>query len=197
MYIKGPEGEIEARWDITAEATGHAILCHPHPRFGGSMDDGILQLVSTTLSQLGFGCLRFNFRGVGNSSGKHDGGAGEIDDLLAVSTWLEAEKPDQKPWLIGYSFGAHVVWQSLEKFSEQQLAGVILVAPPVGRMNFSQQGELPCPVFAIAGDRDDFVDEQLFRRWPGINARVIEGADHFFSGTSVALTSALRDIYFD
>jgi alpha/beta superfamily hydrolase len=194
MYIKGPKGEIEAQWDATADATDTAILCHPHPLFGGSMDDGILQLVSETLSQLGFDCLRFNFRGVGNSSGEHDGGAGEIDDLVAVSTWLENEKPGRKPWLIGYSFGAHVVWQSLGKFSEQQIAGVILVAPPVGRMSFSQQDVLPCSVFAIAGDRDDFVDEQAFRRWSGIDARVIEGADHFFSVTSAELTLALRDI---
>jgi alpha/beta superfamily hydrolase len=172
MYIKGPKGEIEAQWDATANATDTAILCHPHPLFGGSMDDGILQLVS----------------------GEHDGGAGEIDDLVAVSTWLENEKPGRKPWLIGYSFGAHVVWQSLGNFSDKQIAGVILVAPPVGRMSFSQQDVLPCSVFAIAGDRDDFVDEQAFRRWSGIDARVIEGADHFFSVTSAELTLALRDI---
>lgn len=194
MYIKGSAGDIEAQWDTTADATSTAILCHPHPLFGGSMDDGILQLVSTTLNPLGFDCLRFNFRGVGHSSGKHDGGAGEIDDLVAVSAWLENEKPDQKPWLIGYSFGAHVVWQSLERFSQQQVAGVILVAPPVGRMSFSQQDELPCTVFAMAGDRDDFVDEEAFRGLPGVNSRVIEGADHFFSATSTELTSALRDI---
>ena len=192
MLIKGAVGNVEAKWDQVTEATEVAILCHPHPQFGGSMDDAVLQLTATTLNLLGFDCLRFNFRGVGNSEGTYDNGVGEIEDLLAVAGWLAGEKPTPKPWLVGYSFGAHVVWQSLDNMDEDQVAGVILIAPPVGRMSFSQLNDLSCPVYAVAGDGDDFVDEQAFRKWSGINTQVVPGADHFFSGSYDGLASALK-----
>jgi len=194
MLIEGPVGDIEAQWDDVAGADQTAILCHPHPQFGGSMFDGILSLASTTFRQHGINCLRFNFRGVGNSAGEFDEGIGEVDDLLAVSRWLSKEKPTQKPWLMGYSFGANIVWKSLAKLNAEQITSVLLVAPPVGRMHFPENDSLPCPVFAIAGDCDDFVDQQAFRAWSGVDTRVIEGADHFFTATSTNLAAAMDNI---
>jgi len=194
MLIKGPTGEIEAQWDRVADAKGNAILCHPHPQFGGSMDDGVVNLASSALGQHGFNCLRFNFRGVGQSTGEFDQGMGEVDDLMAVILWLATELPGQKLWLMGYSFGANIVWRSLTQLSTEQVAGVLLVAPPVGRMVFPQHTTLPCQVFALAGDQDDFVDQQSFGAWPGINTTVIAGADHFFTGTSANLTAAVKNI---
>jgi len=194
MLIDGPAGNLEAQWDETSDAKGTAILCHPHPLFGGSMHDGILQIASSVFNQCGISCLRFNFRGVGNSTGEHDKGRGEVEDLGAVMTWLAREKPDHKPWLMGYSFGANVVWQTLPGFSKEQLSGVLLIAPPVGRMNFSDNESLPTSVSAIAGDCDDFVDETAFRNWSGVDTQIIAGADHFFSGASTELGSLIRGV---
>ena len=194
MFIEGAAGNIEAQWDETQDAIGTAVLCHPHPLMGGSMHDGVLQIVSSAFNECSINCLRFNFRSVGSSDGEHDQGVGEIEDLNAIVSWLANERPKQKPWLVGYSFGANVVWQSLSRFRLDQLAGVLLVAPPVGRMSFSTFESLPCPIFAIAGDRDDYVDEQSFRDWANVNTSIISGADHFFSGDSRALISAISNV---
>ena len=148
MFIEGSAGNIEAQWDETQDAIGSAVLCHPHPLMGGSMHDGVLQLVSSAFKECSINCLRFNFRGVGSSDGEHDKGVGEIEDLNTVVSWLEDKRPKQKLWLVGYSFGANVVWQGLSRYRSDQLAGVLLVAPPVGRMHFSAFESLPCPVFA-------------------------------------------------
>ncbi len=197
MFIQGPAGNIEAQWDQTPDAINTAVLCHPHPLFGGSMHDGVLQLASLVFNQCGINCLRFNFRGVGGSEGAHDKGVGEIEDLNTVVSWLANERPKQKPWLVGYSFGANVVWQGLKRYRAAQLGGVLLIAPPVGRMSFSEFESLPCPVFAVAGDRDDYVDTDAFLAWAQVNTSIISGADHFFSGRSEALTLALRSVLED
>ena len=194
MFIEGSAGNIEAQWDETQDAIGSAVLCHPHPLMGGSMHDGVLQLVSSAFNECSINCLRFNFRGVGSSDGEHDKGVGEIEDLNTVVSWLENKRPKQKLWLVGYSFGANVVWQGLSRYRSDQLAGVLLVAPPVGRMHFSAFESLPCPVFAVAGDRDDYVDEQAFSDWTNVDARIIAGADHFFSGRSRELSSVVSNV---
>ncbi|MEZ5557383.1 MAG: hypothetical protein R3E86_02385 [Pseudomonadales bacterium] len=154
MDIPGPVGALEA--DFSAGATparGHAVLCHPHPLYGGSMHDAVLGCVSDALLSAGVSCLKFNFRGVGASEGRHDGRGGEVEDLGAALAWLLAEPPDGVPvtslWLCGYSFGAHVVWQYLARQASGtgrahalassaggRVARVLLVAPPVGPMAF-------------------------------------------------------------
>ena len=109
MEVAGPAGTLEVKLLPPAKPDGTiAVLCHPHPQYGGSMEDVVLACLADTLVARGVGCLRFNFRGVGGSTGSHSDGAGELDDLFAVIYWLKTANPTRSYWLGGYSFGANI-----------------------------------------------------------------------------------------
>jgi hypothetical protein len=180
LNIPSSAGSLEAWLERPANPSGiAAVLCHPHPLYGGSMHDGVLDCLARALLAADVTCLRFNFRGVGASDGTYAGGDGEVEDLLAAIAWLEASDTPRELWLGGYSFGAYVAWESLARGATP--ARVLLVAPPVGRMAFTHR--LPgCPVDVFAGDRDEFVDQQALAGWAGVRTHLIAGADHFFTG---------------
>lgn len=180
MVIPGPAGGIEAHHQPASRPdAAEAVLCHPHPLYGGSMHDGVLERTTQALLAAGVGVLRFNFRGVGHSDGRFDGGRGEVDDLLAAVRWLRERAAGAPLWLGGYSFGAHVVWQAAAR--QPEATRLLLVAPPIGPMTFPA-GMSGCPVDVFAGDRDEFIDPGALAAWTGVRVHVIAGADHFFSG---------------
>ena len=194
MDIQGPAGILEAQFDTAADAQGTvAVLCHPHPQYGGSMYDGVLQTAAEVLLESGVDCLRFNFRGVGGSAGSFDNGVGEAEDLLAVADWVSDAYEGCPQWWLGYSFGAAMVWRALQSAPSIQPGRAILIAPPVGMLDFS--GAPPnLSIDAVAGDRDDFVDSAKLQALDGVAANIIPGADHFFSGYHAQLAQALRTI---
>jgi alpha/beta superfamily hydrolase len=178
--IPGPAGLIEARLDDGNDGSqAFAVLCHPHPQYGGTMDDAVLSVLARVLAGAGVRCLRFNFRGVGASAGTHDGKGGEVEDLLAVESWLREEHSPGHLTLGGYSFGAAVVWQALTSLSPPDR--MILVAPPVGLMPFARQ-PVSFGLDVFAGDADQFVDAAALEALSDARIHVIPGADHFFSG---------------
>ena len=190
-------GELEAIFTEPDGAHAAIVLCHPHPQYGGDMHDAVIGTVESVASRNGFATLKFNFRGVGASAGRYDNGVGEVDDVLAAVAWLRAQIGARSIWLAGYSFGSNVVWRSLDSAGE--LAGVLLIAPPVGMMDFSARPTAPVSVTVIAGDADDYVDIAELGRWgrartPPARIDVIDGADHFFSGAypKVARPSSTR-----
>ena len=191
--IPGPAGALEAR----VEAGGSdqwAILCHPHPLYGGSMHDAVLDTVATVLAEQDIGRVRFNFRGVGASGGQYDEGRGEADDLVAVRDWLAGEHAPEELWLCGYSFGSNVVWRARTRIPEARR--IVLIAPPVGAMEFAPPDRAEAPqVIVVAGDRDAFVDLNALRQWSGdcCEVRTVDGADHFFGGRWDALAAVLRE----
>ncbi|MBV1906514.1 MAG: hypothetical protein KUG75_10580 [Pseudomonadales bacterium] len=183
------------------------------------MHDGVLQTATEVLLAHEVNCLRFNFRGVGASSGNYDGGRGEVQDLLAASAAVEDMYPDDKIWWLGYSFGAAVVWRSLQQQLQQKMKDgseskarltipqrCVLIAPPVSMIDmtpndaFTQANAFKVggsvSVNTIAGDQDDFVDVDKIRTWPGVSTSIISGADHFFSGCQDTLASTLADVLF-
>ena len=189
LFIQGPVGRLEAVLERPIDpGAAIAILCHPHPLYGGSMNDAVLGLVGEALAEVGLNALRFNFRGVGASQGGFDEGRGEVDDLLAVMNWAEAQGAGAI-WLAGYSFGAHIVCQALPQ--APQPARLLLVAPPTAVMDMTLQAP-PCPLDLFAGDGDQFVDCDALNRWPGASVHLIPGADHFFSASGEALKAAVR-----
>ena len=155
LFVPGPAGRIEAHLAEGDAARASIVLCHPHPQYGGSMHDGVLATIAQIAEQRSIVPLRFNFRGVGDSAGSYDRGVGEVDDLLAVLDWLHREHHPGKLLLGGYSFGSHVVWQALDRAGA--LEHVLLVAPPVGAMNYPIRDGLEMPVDVIYGDADAFV----------------------------------------
>lgn len=190
--ISGPAGALEAR----VEAGGSdrwAILCHPHPLYGGSMHDAVLDTVATVLAEQDIGRVRFNFRGVGASDGDHDEGRGEADDLVAVRDWLAAEHAPEELWLGGYSFGSNVVWRARARIPEARR--IVLIAPPVAAMDFAAPDDaLAAQVTIVAGTEDAFVDLAVLRQWSAgrCEIRTVDGADHFFAGRWDALAEVLR-----
>lgn len=204
MQIPGPVGALEAAIDEAANSAGrYAILCHPHPRYGGNMHDAVLDCLAQALAETGVSCLKFNFRGVGRSTGAHhraqeraqepapegahhrapegaqDGAAGEVADLSAVVDWLDQARSPRSLVLGGYSFGASVVWQGLARGLAAER--VLLVAPPIGAMPFPPFTPA-CPVHVFAGDADQFIDPAALAAWRGVVLHRLSGADHFFTG---------------
>jgi uncharacterized protein len=195
MMIPAPTGQLEAQLEQPTSSTRAIVICHPHPQYGGSMHDAVVDTVDTVARRHAFATLRFNFRGVGASSGRYDNGIGEVDDLLAALAWLR-ERTDPLPvWLAGYSFGSNIVWRSIERAGE--LGGALLIAPPVAAMDFAARPAVPARVTLIAGDRDDYVDSDDLARWaraaaPAAHVETVAGADHFFSGAHAQLASVLE-----
>ena len=189
LFIQGPAGRLEAVLERPIDSgAAIAILCHPHPLYGGSMNDAVLGLVGEALAEVGLNALRFNFRGVGASQGGFDEGRGEVDDLLAVMNWAEAQGAGAI-WLAGYSFGAHIVCQALPQ--APQPARLLLVAPPTAVMDMRLQAP-PCALDVFAGEEDQFVDCDALNRWPGARMHLIPAADHFFSTAADSLLEAIR-----
>lgn len=189
MDIPGPAGALEAELTLAQNNTGaFAVLCHPHPQYGGNMHDGVLATVESALLRSGISCLRFNFRGVGRSEGQSMASREEAADLLAVIAWLNSEHAPERLWLAGYSFGASIVWQAITASTPDR---VLLIAPPVGLMPFekiSQSG----PVDIFAGDRDDYVDVARLAELQGATVHVLPGADHFFLGQHQTLENLIN-----
>jgi uncharacterized protein len=188
--IPSPTGQLEAHLEHSPSATRAIVICHPHPQYGGSMHDAVVDTVDSGARRHAFATLRFNFRGVGASTGRFDNGIGEVDDLLAALAWLRDQTNGLPMWLAGYSFGSNVVWRSLERAGE--LRGALLIAPPVTLMDFAARPETSAKITLIAGDADDYVDSAALTGWareaaPGATIETIRGADHFFSGAHAQL----------
>ena len=196
MQIPGAAGELEAMFTEPSESTSlSTVLCHPHPQYGGSMHDAVLASCEAALLAHGSACLRFNFRGVGASAGRYDNGEGELEDVQSAVAWLRTTHPDHTLWVLGYSFGASMVYNSLVNdllFPTPQRA--ILIAPPVGMMSFD--GNLPdgCQLSVVAGTADEFIDQQKLTAWPAADVHLLDGVDHFFGGAHQALTETVRKI---
>ncbi|MXY51928.1 MAG: alpha/beta fold hydrolase [Gammaproteobacteria bacterium] len=186
--IAGPAGVLELAVD---ERGGDcALLCHPHPLYGGSLHDAVLGLAEEAWQRQGGSSIRFNFRGVGASEGSFDGGDGEAEDAACVANWARATLGARTLTLLGYSFGAGVAWRTAAELDD--IAQIVLVAPPMPSMDFPHR--IAPPTVLIHGDQDDFVDAAFATKWAADqeSARLItlQGADHFFSGAANALAAA-------
>ena len=195
LAIPGPAGILEA---IAHEAEGAArplygIVCHPHPLYGGTMDNKVAYTLARALQTSGVAALRFNFRGVGASEGAYDEGAGETEDAAAVADFGAARWPNRRLILAGFSFGAFV---ALRLALARDTARLITVAPPVGRFDFSGLHAPACPWLVVQGDADDVVDSSAVITWvkqqnPAPDLRVVPGVGHFFHGHLAELRDAV------
>jgi alpha/beta superfamily hydrolase len=184
MILRGPAGDLEVVLDLPeADPAAFAVVCHPHPLFGGTLTNKVVHTLARTFNEQGFPSLRFNFRGVGASAGTHDGGVGEVQDALAVVRYGRERWPKARLWLAGFSFGAAVaVRASLEALP----VGLIAVAPAVDRMQIGAVTPT-CPWLVLLGDADDVVAPQRMLEWakglyPPPQVQVLAGAGHFFHG---------------
>jgi uncharacterized protein len=175
-----------------------AVVCHPHPQYGGSMYNNVVDAALEAFWERGFATLRFNFRGVGESEGSYGGGQGEAQDTAAAVSYLRAQ-PGMDPApiiLAGYSFGAAAAWRGAPESGA--LAALVLIAAPLQMIG---SGSAPSAghIFLIGGSEDSFCApaglEDLCKRLGNkASFKVIQGADHFFGGYEEDVTSALTEM---
>jgi uncharacterized protein len=200
--IEGPAGKLEAiREDAAIEGPlsdqgYYAVVCHPHPLYGGTMDDGVVTTTAEIYRELGVPTARFNFRGVGASEGKHDNADGEVADLAAVAEWLQQQVSGTRLLIAGYSFGSVVAATASSCLSAEHL---VLLAPPVEHYSFAPQGCFDCPVIVVLGEQDELVDLQYTKAWveqltSTAEAITIAGASHFFNGQLMIMRNQLRPV---
>lgn len=184
LQLEGPAGAIEAARDRPAEGVapvGTAVIAHPHPLFGGTMDNKVVQTVARAGLQLGARTVRFNFRGVGGSAGAWDHGRGEIDDAMAV---VAAQRDPALPlWMAGFSFGGFVAASVAARLSEaERPERLALIAPSTQKQ---QVPAVPSSTVVIHGDADDVVPLAATLDWARaqtLPVTVVPGVGHFFHG---------------
>lgn len=191
LIISGPGGRIEARYQPGAvENSPIALILHPHPKAGGTMQDPVTITLFEMFAAHGFATMRFNFRGVGRSQGSFDQGVAELSDAAYVLDHLESlnESPDQV-WVAGSSFGAYICLQLLMRRPE--IDGFIAVAPPANHYDLSFLAPCPASGVIIAGDKDIVappadIDRSLTKvrvqKGEIIERANVAGANHFFQG---------------
>lgn len=192
--LKGPAGSLETSCETAEQALYDicAIVCHPHPLFGGTMQNKVVTTLVKAYKELGVKhIIRFNFRGVGQSEGQYANGEGERDDLLAVIAW--AKQMAANVWLAGFSFGSYVAASAAKESGCKQLT---CIAPPVVNFNFNPVLNFSCPWLVVQGDRDEIVDASKVWQWLGqlshkpVTIRMAE-ASHFFHGQLLELRAQL------
>lgn len=202
FMIDGPVGQLElmvhrADQEGALAARGFlAVICHPHPQHGGTMDNKVVTTLMRTYRDLGIQVVRFNFRGVGKSQGSFAHAIGEQDDLLAVLAWVNTQWPEYGVLLAGFSFGSSIAAQVSYTLSVRHLT---LVAPPVERYPYARDNRFGCPLCVIQGGEDERVNAQGVYTWAKTLRSPTElityaGAGHFFHGYLSELKADLTQV---
>ena len=187
LFLSGPAGRLEAQlWTSGQEHTAMAALvCHPHPLYGGTMHNKVVFQTAKTLHRLGLPVLRFNFRGAGLSEGKHDRGLGEVGDVRTALDFLAGKFPAKPLLLAGFSFGS---WVGLGVGAEdERVTRLIGLGIPVNDSDFSYLRECVKPKLFIVGSEDNYAGRDRVQALadslpPPTKLVFVEGADHFFAG---------------
>jgi len=193
--IEGAAGVIEIAYAVPAQPVAIAVVAHPHPLFGGAMDNKVVTTVARTFADAGAATFRFNFRGVGASEGRHDEGRGETDDFLEVAAHAARAIGELPLWMAGFSFGGGV---ALRASGRADFARLVLMAPALRRITGHGLGEVPDPndaslgvpgrhtsanTIIVHGDRDEttlLADSLAWGAVRDVPVLVVPGADHFF-----------------
>ncbi|WP_166211193.1 alpha/beta hydrolase [Cognatiluteimonas telluris] len=198
VLLDGPAGALELAVDPAEgpPVPAVAVFCHPLPTEGGTMHNKVVTMATRALREVGVDTVRFNFRGVGASQGHFDDGNGETEDLVAVASWVRAQRPAAALWLGGFSFGAYV---ALRAAPTLQPAFMLSIAPPVRRSWDFDALLLPtCPWLVIQGEADEIVDPQAVYAWIEAMAtppQLVRMPDtsHFFHRRLMDLRGAVKN----
>lgn len=202
VIFNGPDGRLEGRYHHSRQANAPiALLLHPHPQHGGTMNNKVVYALYQSFVRRGFSSLRFNFRGVGRSQGRFDNGQGELSDAASALDWLQGQNPNAVDcWIAGFSFGAWISMQLMMRRPE--IGGFISVAPPANFYDFTFLAPCPASGMIVHGDADELVPPAAVSKLSHklasqknikIDYRVVPGADHFFSQHLDALIEHVDD----
>lgn len=199
LVLQGPGGAIEAQLDSPVLAAhqasqGVAIVAHPHPLYGGTMHNKVVQTIARACVLCGWQALRFNFRGVGASEGAHDGGQGEAQDLLAL---VEQVAPTGALVLAGFSFGAFVTSHAVQALTAQrEIARIVLVGTAASRFQVAPIApELRERTLVLHGEQDETVPLTSVLDWArpqSLPVTVLPGVEHFFHGQLPVLRALVQ-----
>jgi len=202
VMFAGPDGRLEGRYHHSKESGAPlALILHPHPMHGGTMNNRITYTMFEAFKRLGFSVMRFNFRGVGRSQGRYDGGIGEIGDAAAALDWMQAVNPNSGGlWIAGYSFGAFIGMQLLMRRPE--ISGWVSVAPPANHYDFGFLAPCPCGGLLLHGDNDELVPEPAVRKLVDklntqknvtVDYRILANSDHVMANQAEEVSLAVED----
>jgi alpha/beta superfamily hydrolase len=189
LFIDNTDVKLEAELYQSTSKTKNlfVVLCHPHPQYGGNMYNNVVSGVFNKLIANDISCIRFNFRGVGRSTGPHSDGTGELTDVHACINYLLNEKNSEKIVLCGYSYGAAIGCSAIG--SSDRIAGYVSISFPFGVMGikYKELSQTEKPKLFIQGDRDSVAPYNNFESnfnffHPPKSKKIIEGADHFYWG---------------
>lgn len=196
--ITGPAGQLEIALNESANekhSGAFGIVCHPHPLYGGTMNNKVVTTLAKTFQGLGLNTIRFNFRGIGKSEGHYDNGNGELDDLLAVIDWVQRERAQHEIWLAGFSFGGFIAAKAATQIP---IAKLVTVAPPVEHFSMQTLPPILCPWILVQGEQDDVVPPAEVFAWaekrnPAPIIIRFPEAGHFFHGQLQELRLRLEE----
>jgi alpha/beta superfamily hydrolase len=205
VIFTGEDGRLEGRFHPGKSRNAPiAIILHPHPQFGGTMNNPVVYHLYYAFANRGFAALRFNFRGVGRSQGVFDHGQGELSDAAAALDWAQAANPDARAcWIAGFSFGAWIGMQLLMRRPEVE--GFISIAAPASLYDFTFLAPCPSSGLFVHGDKDSvvpvsavgtLVEKLKTQKGIIIDQQIIKGANHFFDGKTEELIEVV-DEYLD
>jgi alpha/beta superfamily hydrolase len=194
LWIAGRAGKLEAALRVASPARAAAVLAHPHPLHGGTLDHPVLFHADRALNRAGFVTLRFNFRGVGASEGAHDEGRGEVDDVAAAARWIGGLARGLPLLVVGFSFGS---WCALRHaVADEAVAGVIAIGVPVALRPLEELPALGRPLAIVQAEHDEFGEPRAVRERirgldPPAELQVVSGTTHLFPGRAPDAAAAV------
>jgi uncharacterized protein len=197
FLMPGPAGQLEVMTTFPESdaLNGVGIICHPDPRFGGTMHNKVVTTVARGFANLRLATVRFNYRGIGASTGEYGETVGELADLHAIITWVRQVLPSQSLWLAGFSFGSYISARAAQTVKPARL---ISIAPPVNHYDYQQFTNISCPWLVIQGDQDEVVPCAAVQEWAKhppspLELVVMPGASHFFHGRLMELRDIIEN----
>lgn len=196
VIFNGYAGRLEGRYHQSEKPGAPiALILHPHPQYGGTMNNKVVYTLFSCFQKLGFSVLRFNFRSVGRSQGEFEDGLGELSDATIALDWLQAANPEARQcWIAGYSFGAWIGLQLLMR--RPDINNFLAINPPANEKDFTFLAPCPAPGLIIQGGQDDIVNPSsvatLARRLNAqksvqVDFALVEDADHMYNNHLVDL----------
>lgn len=192
--LYGSAGRLEALYRDLQDPAGVAVVCHPHPLGGGTLHNKVVFRAARGLEAANVATLRFNFRGVGASSGQHEEGEGELNDVTAAIEWVKRKHPDRKVFVGGFSFGSWVA--SRVACERADVDAIFLIGTPVNKYDFGYLRHCELPILFLHGTQDEHGDvsklETLVPTVRNAESVIITGADHFFTRQLEAVEETMR-----
>jgi len=187
-------GRLEALYRDLMDPVATAVICHPHPMGGGTLHNKVVFHAARGLENANVATLRFNFRGVGASGGRHEEGAGETKDVVAAIEWMRQKHPGLKRIVGGFSFGAWVASRVACELPD--VAAIFLIGTPINKYDFNYLRDCDKPMLFLHGTRDEYGDveklDKLVGKLRNAQSVIVTGADHFFTKQLDAVDETLR-----